>query len=61
MLYCPLKEVFLYRNSQLGPGKVSVVMRCPLRTVRFIEIPYKDFIRNQSVPEKVSSGMRCPL
>ena len=24
-LYCPLKEVFLYRNFQLEPRKVSVV------------------------------------
>ena len=38
ILYCPLKEVFLYRNFQLKPGKVSVVRRCPLRTVRYMEV-----------------------
>ena len=37
ILYCLLKEVSLRRNFQLGPGKVSVVRRCPLRTVRYIE------------------------
>ena len=30
ILYCPLKEVLLKRNFQLGQGKVSVVKRCPL-------------------------------
>ena len=41
LLYChchfvlPLKQVFLYRNLQ--PMKVSVVRRCPLRTVIYIE------------------------
>ena len=50
ILKCPPKEVFLYRNFQLGPGKVSVVRRCT-----------QDFLRNQSVPEKVSARRRCPL
>ena len=43
ILCCPLKEVFLYRNFQLGPRK----------SVRCQEVfPYKDFIRNQPVSGK---------
>ena len=34
ILYCPLKEAFLSRNVQLGSRNMSVVGRCPLRTVR---------------------------
>ena len=40
ILDCPLKEVFLWRNLQLGPRKVSVVRRCPLRAVRYIEVSF---------------------
>ena len=29
IFYCPPKEVFLYRNSNWDPDKVSVVRRCP--------------------------------
>ena len=44
LLYChchlvlSAKGSFPYRNFQLAPRKMSVVRKCPLRTVHYIEV-----------------------
>ena len=54
--YSPLKEVLLYRNFQLGLGKVFVV-RCPLYGGFLTKILYE----SNPFLKKMSTGRRCPL